>query len=150
MEKKVVSPKTFLYHEGRTTLKQIHSYANSRVYDFYEELKNSALEPDGPLEFIYFGATDDPEKEFTLQIAMPVKEEKPVSNGYRFKKSAPFNCVSHLYKGNVHEMMPVYENLYQQISTNKLQPVDEIREVYQHWVEPTSPENITEIQIGIN
>lgn len=150
METKVVSPKTFFYHEGRTTLKNIMNYANPLVYDFYEELKNKGIEATGPLEFIYLGATDDPEHEFTLQIGIPVKEEKPVSNGYRFKKADAFKCISYDYKGDVNKMAPVYQELYQKLGAEKIQPKNEIREVYKHWEHPTSENNVTEIQIGIN
>jgi predicted transcriptional regulator YdeE len=149
LETKVVSPKTYLYHEGRTTLKQLMAYANPVVYDFYEQLKNSDLEPEGPLEFIYLGASDDMEKEFTLLVAMPVKEEKPVGNGYQFKKTDSFKCVSHVYKGDINEIGHAYNSIYQQLAEKKVEPVDEIREVYQHWVNPGSEENITEIQVGI-
>lgn len=150
IETKVVNPKTFLYHEGKTNLKNIMEYANPVVYDFYEELNRSGVQATGPLEFIYLGVTDDPEKEFTLQVAIPVEEEKPVSNGYRFKKADAFKCVSYDYKGEVNKMMPVYENLFQQIFAAQLKPNDEVREVYRHWEHPESENNITEIQIGVN
>lgn len=150
METKVVNAKTFLYFEGKTTLGKIMDYANPVVYRFYDEIKKAGVEPTGPLEFIYYGATDDPEKEFTLQVAMPVKDEKPVSNGFRFKKAEDFKCISYDYKGNVSNMYPVYENLYQQLFAADLKPNDEVREVYRHWENPESDNNITEIQIGVN
>lgn len=125
-------------------------YANPLVYDFYEEMKNKGIEATGPLEFVYLGATNDPEQEFTLQIAIPVKEEKEVSNGYSFKKADAFKCISYDYKGDVNQMMPVYENLFQKVFAAQLEPSNEVREVYKHWEHPTSENNITEIQIGVN
>lgn len=150
METKVVDAKTFLYHEGKTTLNRIMDYANPVVYNVYEEVKKAGLEATGPLEFIYLGAGPDPDKEFTLRVAMPVKEEKQVSEGYGFLKTDTFKCVSYLYKGDVNKMAPVYEGLYLELNNTPLKPANEIREVYCHWEHPESENNLTEIQIGVN
>lgn len=150
METKVVQPKIFLYSEGKTTLKQIHEYANEAVEALMKESAAAGLEAAGPLEFIYFGATADEEKEFTLQIALPVKEEKPVNGEFRIKRSNPFKCLSYVYKGDVSEIGCAYESLFQEIAAKQLQPDDEIREVYMQWEHLTSENNLTEIQVGIN
>lgn len=150
LETKVVAPKLLLYSEGKTTLRQIHSYANEAVAALMEEAAKAGLEAAGALEFIYFGATADEEKEFTLQLALPVNEEKEVGEGFQFRKTAPFTCVSYVYKGDVSEIGCAYESLYGQIAAKQLQPTNEIREVYRQWEHLTSSNNLTEIQIGIN
>lgn len=146
---KLVASKTIFYKEGKTTLNSIHEYANREVEALMLEVERGGLEPQGPLEFIYFGASGDMEKEFTLQIALPVKEKKPVKAGYQFRETAPFKCLSYDYKGDVSQMFPAYEMLYQQLEEKQLQPLDEVREVYKQWEHLTSANNITEIQIGI-
>lgn len=150
LETTVVAPKLFLYHEGTTTLRQIHAYADAVVAALMKEAAEAGLEEAGALEFFYFDATADEEKEFTLQVALPVKEEKMVGNRFKFKKTGPFSCVSFLFKGDVSEIGSAYESLYGQISAKQLQPTNEIREVYRQWEHPTSENNLTEIQIGIN
>lgn len=150
METKVINPKTLIYYEGKTSLKNIVNYSNSAIEELMKEVTSSGIEINGPMEFIYFGATDDLEKEFTLQIGLPVKEKKTVGKKFNFKETSPFKCVSYQYKGDVSKMFEVYSNLYQQINQKQLQPLDEIREVYLKWEHLTSENNITEIQIGIN
>ena len=146
---KVVEAKTFFYNEGTTTLNKIYDYVNPAVEALMQEIEKRGLEPVGSLEFVYLNATGDMDKEFTLQIALPVKEQKPVGKEFHFKQAAPFKCVSYDYKGDVSKMFPTYVMLFQQIAANDLKPTIEVREVYKQWEHLTSPNNITEIQIGI-
>lgn len=150
MQTKVVEPKTFFYAEGKTSLRHIHEYSNEVIPALMKESERAGVQITGPMEFIYFGACADMDKEFTLQIALPVKEEKEVSKEYGFKQSVPFKCISHEYKGDVSKMGTAYENLFQQLFSHQLQPNDEVREVYAKWEHLTSANNITEIQIGVN
>ena len=142
METKVVNPKTYFYKEGTTTLNKIHEYADTVVPEVIQEMQKAGIEEAGPMEFLYYGATNDMDKEFTLRIAVPVKEEKPCSDGFHFKKTNDFKCVSSEYKGDVSKMFPVYEQMYQHLATKQLQPNDEIREVYIQWENPASDKNI--------
>lgn len=89
------------------------------------------------------------EKSFTLQVALPVKEEKSVGEGFSFKQVAPFKCLAYDYKGDVSQMAPAYEMLFQHIGDHQIQPNDEIREVYKQWVDLSSSDNITEIQLSL-
>lgn len=150
METKIVTPKNFFYSEGKTTLNKIHEYADMEVPRILEQMKALDLKEAGPMEFIYLGATSDPNTEFTLRIAVPVLNEHQATNGFHFAKTAEFKCVSTEYKGDVSNMFPVYEKIYEEIYKNQFQPNTEIREVYHLWENPTSEKNITEIQIGIN
>lgn len=146
---KVVESKTIFYHEGTTTLNEIHDYANGGVEALMQEVERNGLEPQGPLEFIYFGATADMDKSFTLQIALPVKAKKEVGKGFRFRETAPFRCLSYDYHGDLNKVSPVYEMLYQHLAANQQEASNEIREVYKQWEHMSSANNITEIQIGL-
>lgn len=77
---KEVASKNLFYTEGTTTLKKINEYAYPVVEAMFEEVKKSGLEPVGPMEFIYLNVNGNPDNTFTLQIALPVKEQKQVSN----------------------------------------------------------------------
>lgn len=150
METKIVNPKTFFYSEGKTTLNKIHEHADREVPKLLKEMEMKGIKEDGPMEFIYFGVTNELDKEFTLRISVPVKEEKTVSDGYLFSKEGAFKCLSTEYKGDINKILPVYERIFEQIYKNKYQPKDEIREIYHQFENPSSEKNITEIQIGIN
>lgn len=150
MEPKIVEPKKVYYSEGKTTLHKIHEYADQEVPKILQQMKMLGLEEEGPMEFIYLGATDDQNKEFTLRIAVPIKNELQSANGFHFAQTREFKCVSTEHKGDISNLFPVYERIYQDIYRNQYQPNDEIREVYHLWEHPMSEKNITEIQIGIN
>ncbi len=150
MEQVTVQPKLYFYLEGKTTLNQLLEYADKRVDNMYEELTRSGLEKTGPIEFIYRGASNDRDKEFTLQIAMPVKEQKnEVKAPFRFRRSSNFKCLSHMHKGTFTELAKVYDPLFEYVWDHSLKPSEEIREVYHAFEAPDSPNNVTEIQIGL-
>ena len=150
METKVVSPKTFIYNEGTTTLRKIMDYSKIYVDALLKKMDEAGLEAAGPMEFIYFGACSDPDKEFTLQIAVPVKEEKPVGKGYNYKKAEPFKCFTYEHKGEITDLHDAYEKAFGEVYARQLEPNNEIREVYKVYENLSSPNNLTEIQIGVN
>jgi effector-binding domain-containing protein len=150
MEQIAIQPKLYFYLEGKTTLNQLPEYGDIHVDKVYEEVARTGLEKTGPIEFIYYGATEDKNKEFTLQIAIPVKEpKKDIKADFHFRTASDFKCLAHTYKGSFMEFEKVYENLFEYVWDNSLKPTDEVREVYHSFVSPDSPDNVTEIQIGL-
>ena len=150
MEQITVNPKLFFYLEGKTTLKNIMEFAAPNVDLAYAEAERLGLEKTGPIEFIYFGATSDQEKEFTLQIGFPVKDEKNAEYGFQFRQSTNFKCITNRYKGSLTNIGAEYEKMFEHLWNNSLKPSNEIREIYHFFEFPDSPNNVTEIQIGLN
>lgn len=150
METKFVSPKVFFYSEGKTTLSKINDYADKAAPELLAEMEKSGIEATGPMEFIYFGVSKAPNKVFTLRIAVPVVKEKTCSKGFYFQTASAFKCVDQVYKGDINKISSAYDQIFQRIFKNNLQPNDEVREVYLHYEDLTSEKNITEIQIGVN
>lgn len=150
MQTKHISPKKYFCFMGQTTLNKISAFASPEIDPLMEEAHKLGLEPSGPLEFIYFDATDDKDKPFTLWIALPVKNEIPVSNSkYSFKTTDDFKCFSHIHKGDISQVYQVYDKIFAELFSKGVKPTNQIREVYENWESVVSPENITEIQIGI-
>lgn len=149
MEQITVNPKRYFYLEGKTTLKNLMEYAAPNVDLAYAESERLGLEKTGPIEFIYFGATSDQDKKFTLQIGFPVKAEKEASNGFQYLQSTHFKCISHRYKGPLTSIGAEYEKIFEHLWNNSIKHSDEIREIYHFFEYPDSPNNITEIQIGL-
>ena len=149
MEQVMLAPKLYFYLEGKTSLKNIMEYAAAKVQLANAEAERMNMEKTGPMEFIYFGATYDLEKEITLQIGFPVKSEKPIENGFRFRKSQDFKCLTNTYKGEMANSGNKYESLFEYMWDNSIKSSNEIREVYRCFEFPDSPNNVTEIQIGL-
>ncbi len=149
MEQKQEKAKQFFYQEGKTTLNGLVNYADAQIPGVLEQVAKAGLAVTGPMEFIYFGATGDVNNEFTLQIALPVAEQKSISVPYQIKQVPEFKCLSVVHKGDIAEIGGVYDKLFAEIQAQKIVPNGEIREVYHLYKDHDSAENVTEIQIGI-
>lgn len=151
MKTRIIEPKKVLVVSTKTTLKNIAKDTYPLCEALMEDVKKFGITPAGPLEFIYFGASGDMEKEFELEIALPVSPDTTAQGSrYKIKDTKPFKCATYIHKGGVDKLFAVYEELFKELDWDKMKSTEEVREVYQNWVSPESEENITEIQIGIN
>ncbi len=150
MEKKLVPEKNYFLIKTKTTLTKIKEIAPAEAEKLMMQISDLKLEVTGPMEFIYFDCTDDVEKEFTLEIALPVKEtDVVVPQGYSIKKHKAFKCVSHIHKGELTMLYRIYEKLFSEIWNVSEKPTNQVREVYHNYTDQFSVDNITEIQIGL-
>lgn len=149
MEKISVSPKLYFYVEAKTTLNHVKECGEKQVQEVFEEAAKAGLEKTGPLEFIYFNASMDREREVTLQVALPVKEAKHTDQHFHYRKATNFPCLSYRHQGSIQQMDEVYDELFEHIWNQSIKVNNEIREVYHAWEGPESNNNLTEIQIGL-
>jgi effector-binding domain-containing protein len=104
----------------------------------------------GNIEFIYWGATGDVEKPFTLELAIPVGNEAvEIPAHYELVEHQAFKAFAHTHNGDFSNIMPVYKQLFNELFAQGYKPTNQTREVYINWVDLTSSENITEILLGI-
>lgn len=150
MEVKSVKAQKIFYHSELTTMKDIHEVAVREIDQLCAEAKKLGLKQTGPLQFVYHGCDDKPDTNFTLEIALAVDQEKPYDGKFKFKELETFNCVSTLHRGNINRIGETYEKFIPEVFKSGKQITDQSREVYHKWVDSESPENVTEIQIGIN
>ncbi len=151
MKTKNIEPKKVFFGSLKTTLNKIVDDTNPVIEALYADVEKYGIQPAGPLEFIYHGATGDMDKEFDLEIALPVAQEiKPEWSQFSFKNTNEFKCVSEEYKGSLEHIYGTYERIFGELDKGSMKSTDEVREVYQNWVSFSSDENIVEIQIGIN
>lgn len=148
METKVIDSKIYAFVELKTTLNKLHDDVE-KVADKFIANATQKLELVGPMEFIYFDATEDKDKEFTLRLAFPVSQEKEV-NGINFERAGNFKCASHEHAGSVSDLHPVYDKFFGEIISQNLKPTNQVREVYHQFTTMEASDNLTEIQIGLN
>lgn len=150
MQIRTIAPKNYLCHTTRTTLNSIREIAEKEIGPLFEEAARAGIRQTGPLEFIYFDAGSDKSKPFTLWIALPVEGPVALMNSrYSFKEAAGFRCYTHVHHGDLSDLGQIYERLYAGLFMKGYKPSNQIREVYEKHESLVSPENITEIQIGI-
>jgi effector-binding domain-containing protein len=150
MEVKTVNPVKIFYHTETTTLKEIMSVADREIGNMYAEAQKLGLQESGPMQFVYYGCDEKPDTKFKLEIAMVVDQEKPYDGKYKFKELEGFTCATTVHNGDISKIGETYEKLIPELFKSGRQITDHSREVYHKWVSPESPENVTEIQIGVN
>lgn len=150
MNVKNVEPAKVFYHSEVTTLNGIHDVAVREIDAMCKVVEGLGLKEIAPMQFVYYGCDDKPDTKFTLEIALVVEEEKPYSGKYKFKNLDGFKCVSTIHKGSVTKLGETYRKFIPELFKSGKQMTDQSREVYHKYVGEDSPENVTEIQIGIN
>jgi len=116
------------------------------------DLAQSGIQPTGPMMFLYYGVTNDPHKEFTLRVALPVsKDDLNQYAGTAAKdRLQPFQFVESVLYGDIEQLGPkAYEPLMSEMAQTDTQYSGFVREVYQNFVDPTSADNETRVQIGV-
>ena len=150
MEVKNVKPQKVFYHSEVTIMKDLPEAVMREIDTMYTEAGKLGLKETGPMQFVYYGCDDKMDTKFTLEIVMAVDQEKPYNGKYKFKELKGFTCASTFHKGNINKIGETYEKFMPELIKSGKQVGDQSREVYHKWVSPESPENITEIQVGIN
>ena len=151
METKTIQPKKVMYGSMKTTMNKIKDESEPVINALMADVEKHGVTPVGPLEFIYFGATGDMDKEFTLEIALPVAPDSSAQgSSFGIKDTNTLKCISHEHNGSMEDIYQVYEDLFKHIDGDTMKSTDEVREVYTKWVDFSSDENIVEIQIGVN
>ncbi len=151
METKLIPSKNYLCYTTQTTLNKLHEFADQAVDGVYEAVAKGGLKAVGPMEFIYFDCSNDRDKEFTLEIALPVETGMEFkSEIHKIKKIETFKCLSHTHNGDLLNLPGIYQQLFEKVYKSGIKPTNQVREVYKSFSGMESNDNITEIQIGIN
>lgn len=150
MQIKTIQPQNYFCYTTKTTLNQINEVASREVEALYAQAQKLDLEPQGPLEFIYFDCTNDKDKEFTLEIALPVKDNGRADGKYQMKNFGIFKCMSYVHKGSLEDLYEVYDSIFENLHKEGQKPGNQVREVYLDYKSMDSADNVTEVLVGIN
>lgn len=150
MEIKEVSPITIFYYETESTIPGLESKAQEFIPQMMQKAEELKLNINGPMLFLYYGMDGKPETIFRVKMAVPVVEAKEDQGDFKFITTEPFRCAMGMHKGSWNEFEAPYTKLITEIMQGGHQMNQEVREIYHTIKEPDSPENLTEIQIGIS
>ncbi len=145
---KTVQPVNFLFFRIETTLGELGNFFDIAP-QLYAEAVNLKLLVTGPIHWHYIGFMGEPDKKFTLEIALPVAETRNDYDGkFHFKRTDTFKCASLIHEGAWLEMTGSYGSVMEYCRKQQLTPSGINREVYIN-VDFANPEaNTTEIQLG--
>ncbi|MEQ1635188.1 MAG: GyrI-like domain-containing protein [Methylococcales bacterium] len=147
---KTVPPSLYLAIKKNLTLPDVPVFADSVIPKLKQESELLGLDVTGPLEFIYEGCDGSPDVPFDLTIGFPIQAMKSASTAFVYITTHSFPCVFLEYKGSVYGIGAGWHEFFATVFKADLILTGQCREVYQHWVDHDSAENITELQIGIS
>jgi effector-binding domain-containing protein len=148
---KEVPPTLFMVssHDG-VTIPEIPAISRGELDQMLTELATNGGTSGSPVHFIYHGADGSNTTRFRLVLAVPVAEPPShVPEPYELFESAPFRCVATDYVGPMRDIKQGYARLFEAMEEQGLQRTDESREIYVKWIGYDSPDNVTELQIGV-
>jgi effector-binding domain-containing protein len=150
MEAKIIKPMTVLYYSEKNNLTGLARLVRTKAKELYIEAIRYGMEVTGPVYWIYYGMDGNPDTTFTLEIAIPVYNEKIYSGDYEIKRLSAYKCAAAVHNGPWKNMQGAYAKLVEE-TLKKGHTLNGIsREVYINIDFVESANNITEIQLGIN
>jgi effector-binding domain-containing protein len=149
MRQQTIRGYTYLSATTQTSLATIQQVVGPMTEKLLKAMKENSISPHGPMIFTYHGVTGDPRTKFKLEIGMPVEEGTKAPEGLTVAKIEPFKCATALYTGAIDGIGPAYQKLIPEIFEAGLMPAMISREFYLYWEDVQSPNNVIQIQIGL-
>ncbi len=149
MEIKTQQPFTAISVTKKATLKTLSKHIGSVAQELFEDAVNAKLLPAGPVYWVYYNMDGDPDKEFDLEVVIPVQGEgKPQK--FELKEMPEFKAATTIHIGPWLEFGDTYQKLIGELMAKGNKMTSVCREMYIN-VDFEHPErNITEIQVGID
>ena len=152
MDIKQSLPTVTVSTDVKATLNDISECVGNLPENLYADVAAQGLEPAGPMVFAYRGVDGNPNTAFDIDIALPVRLSSPedYKGNYSIKTLSPFDYVERIHQGSVKNIgAEAYGPFYVDLGKAGMPLTGELREVYSHWVDADSEENVTAIQIGV-
>jgi len=141
---------TYLYGSAKTTLAELSKAVNTIMPALMEGLAGGKFIQKGPAVFVYQGVMGDQQAPFDLEVGFPVPDGAKGFDGFKTRKLKAFRCATILVTGSTAHFGEAYQKLFAGIGQAGHRPTGETREAYLYWEGPESPNNVTQIQAGIN
>jgi effector-binding domain-containing protein len=104
----------------------------------------------GPVVHYYYGAPHrDPEKRFKMETGFFVPAEAPVVGPFKPRELPAFKCATIVYIGPATSIGDAWQDLYRSVRDQQLKPTAEERELYLYWEGVDSPNNVVQVQLGV-
>lgn len=144
-----LKPVTILHTSLETTLQDLHGEIKKILPDLIKAAREAKLPPDSPIVMVYHGVNGDPQTKFSLDVGVVVPKGTPAAGDYKVKDLPEYPCVSVLYSGPVQKMGQAYGKLVPAIGDAGKKPTDESRQMFLYWEGDDSPNNVTQVTMGI-
>lgn len=148
METKHVPSTLFFCVEDYLDACDCGEFAARAVGPLYEAAEAAGLDVTGPLQFISPEWAEEGEKGRRI-FALPVSAERPAPEPWFFWTSPAFDCISKERTGSFDTQGNAWVEFTNEVLATGLKRSGGWREVYLYVENPESPDNITELQLGV-
>jgi effector-binding domain-containing protein len=149
IECKTIPEATVIEAVATLTIPDIPSYAQKIIPMLLAEAEGRGMAITGPCIFTYEGCDGSLDKEFVMRAAFPVDECRG-EGAFGCVPVPAHECLCALYRGPMNGLGQAW-SAFTPLAMRKgsaLLPIG--REVYLHWIDADSPENLGELQIPLS
>ena len=147
---KVIPRTTFLLRSGAVTSDEIMAVALPAMQELSAEAERHGLHKAGPLQLLFpdeRGSGHDP---FPIEVALPVREPATTpASGFQLRTAPPFRCATLQYQCSIRSIAAAWQTLFEDLQQAGLRRTGTLREVYLHFVDGRSLDNLFELQAGL-
>jgi hypothetical protein len=137
----------FLYDTSQTSLAKIDDPVGRMVPALNKAIADGKFRPAGPLVLVYHDMSM--RQPFTLDIGFMVPPETAAFDQFKVRQEDSFKCATVLFSGPLTKISGAYAKVFAALGAAGLSPTAINREVYLYWEGRESPNNVIQIQIGI-
>jgi molybdopterin synthase sulfur carrier subunit len=138
----------YLYDRSQTSIPKIADVVRATLPGLQKGMSDGKFRPAGPLVLIYQNMTDRSQP-FTLDIGFIVSRETVGFEQFKVRQENTFRCATVLFSGPISSIPQAYDKLMSAVSAAELKPTMTFREINLFWEGPESPNNVIQIQAGI-
>jgi effector-binding domain-containing protein len=150
---KLVPATSVIARRDRLTIPQIPAHSGPAIQSLIEALQalNASPSGDGACIYVYHDFDGDLQIPFDLEICLPVDPalRAAVPPPTRLATLPPFRCLAADYVGGMPGIGAAWTQFVDRATAGGHKLTRVSREVYKKWVGFDSPENVTELQQGI-
>ncbi len=146
IERKSIPATTVIEAAAMLTIPEVPAYAEKIIPMLLAEAENRSMAVTGPCVFTYEGCDGSLDTVFSLKVSLPVDACRG-QGSFDCVRIPAHECLSTAYRGPMKGIGPAW-SAFTPLAMQQglaLRPVG--REVYVHWVDVDSQDNLTELQI---
>lgn len=145
-----VPAKHYLHGGFETKFKDMGAPVGKTLTELTEAAKEQKVGLHGPVVHFYFGAPhQDPEQQFRMETGFYVAEGVESAGMFKARKLPEFKCATIIYVGPAAKIGKAWQKLYRSLRSRGLKATKEERELYLYWEGADSPNNIVQVQVGV-
>jgi effector-binding domain-containing protein len=104
----------------------------------------------GPVVDVYYQAPHrTPDQEFKMEIGYFLRDPADSVGEFKVRELPKFKCASLIYVGQVTGVGDAWQAVYRELNAAGLKPTDEERELYLYYEAVDSPNNVVQVQVGV-